>query len=83
MKFLITLLFTFFSVQITIAQKFKVLAFYTGKNDLAHISFVKEANTWFGQLAKEKKFSYHATSNWDSLNTEVLKSVDVVLIRIS
>jgi hypothetical protein len=54
MKLLITLLFTFLSVQVSIAQKFKVLAFYTGKNDLAHISFVKEANTWFGQLAKEK-----------------------------
>lgn len=79
MKFLITFLFTFLSVQITTAQKFKVLAFYTGKNDLAHISFVKEANTWFGQLAKEEKFSYNATSNWDSLNTEVLKSVDIVL----
>ena len=26
---------------------FKVIAFYTGKNDLAHISFVNEANKWF------------------------------------
>jgi hypothetical protein len=54
MKFLITLLFTILSAHISIAQKFKVLAFYTGKNDLAHISFVKEANTWLEQLAKEK-----------------------------
>jgi hypothetical protein len=29
--------------------KFKVIAFYTGKSDLAHISFVHEANRWFPQ----------------------------------
>ena len=31
------------------APNFKVLAFYTGKNDLAHISFVDEANKWYPQ----------------------------------
>ena len=29
---------------------FKVIAFYTAKNDLAHISFVHEANKWFPQM---------------------------------
>jgi len=29
--------------------KFKVIAFYTGRNDQAHISFVNEANRWFPQ----------------------------------
>jgi len=31
--------------------KFHVIAFYTGKNDPAHISFVKEANRWFPETA--------------------------------
>ena len=29
---------------------FKVIAFYTAKSDLAHISFVHEANKWFPQM---------------------------------
>ena len=28
---------------------FKVIAFYTAKNDQAHISFVHEANRWFAR----------------------------------
>ena len=31
------------------AQQFKVLAFYTARQDLAHISFVHEANKWFAE----------------------------------
>ncbi|MFI5158737.1 MAG: hypothetical protein ACHQF4_07710, partial [Sphingobacteriales bacterium] len=31
--------------------KFHVIAFYTGKNDLAHINFVHEANNWFPKMA--------------------------------
>jgi len=26
---------------------FKIIAFYSAKNDLAHIDFVKEAHQWF------------------------------------
>ena len=29
------------------SSKFRVIAFYTAKNDKAHISFVHEANRWF------------------------------------
>ncbi|WP_369679143.1 hypothetical protein [Siphonobacter sp. BAB-5385] len=35
------------------AQPFKVIAFYTAKNDPAHISFVHEANRWFAKAAKQ------------------------------
>ena len=31
--------------------RFKVIAFYTGKADAAHISFVKEARPWFARMA--------------------------------
>ncbi|NUY81469.1 ThuA domain-containing protein [Flavobacterium sp. MAH-1] len=77
MKKLLFLLFAFSAV----AQQpaFKVLAFYTGKNDLAHVSFVDEANKWFPQIAKANNFSYEATSDWSKLNAENLKNYKVVL----
>ncbi|HWC61093.1 MAG TPA: hypothetical protein VHC44_15465, partial [Verrucomicrobiae bacterium] len=61
------------------AAKFKVIAFYTGKQDLAHISFVKEANHWFPQAAQRYHFSYEATTNWNDLNAEKLAHYQVVL----
>jgi hypothetical protein len=62
-----------------LAPKFKVVAFYTGKDDLAHISFVEEANRWFPKMAAKYDFSYDATTNWNELNTEFLSHYQVVL----
>lgn len=59
--------------------KFNVIAFYTGKNDLAHISFVNEANRWFAQTAAGYHFSYEATTNWTDLKDETLARYQVVL----
>ncbi|MBF4519134.1 ThuA domain-containing protein [Flavobacterium sp. ANB] len=59
--------------------KFKVIAFYTAKNDQAHISFVHEANKWFPKTAKENHFEYDSTSNWDNLNAKFLAKYQVVL----
>ena len=61
------------------APKFHVIAFYTGKSDLAHISFVKEANRWFPETAAKYHFSYQATTNWSDLNSEKLSHYQVVL----
>ena len=61
------------------APQFKVIAFYTGKQDLAHISFVKEANRWFPQAAAKYHFSYEATTNWNDLNSKKLAQYQVVL----
>jgi hypothetical protein len=58
---------------------FKVLAFYTGKNDQAHISFVHEANRWFPKMAKQFNFDYDSTTNWAELNADVLDHYQVVL----
>ena len=41
----------------------KVIAFYTGRDDKAHISFVKEANRWFPRMAADHGFAYEATTN--------------------
>jgi hypothetical protein len=59
--------------------KFKVIAFYTGKNDLAHISFVHEANQWFPKMAAKYNFAYDSTTNWSQLNLEYLSHYQVVL----
>jgi hypothetical protein len=58
---------------------FKVIAFYTAKNDLAHISFVHEANKWFPQMAALYNFSYDSTNNWNNLNEEFLSHYQVVI----
>jgi hypothetical protein len=59
--------------------KFKVIAFFTGKSDMAHISYVKEANEWFPKIAKQHHFSYDTTSNWANMNAEFLAKYQVVL----
>lgn len=61
------------------ALTFRVIAFYTGKNDLAHISFVHEANKWFPEMAKKYGFSYDSTNNWDHLNASFLAHYQVVI----
>jgi hypothetical protein len=61
------------------APKFKVIAFYTGKDDPAHISFVHDANQWFPQMGTKYGFSYDATTNWSDLNAAFLAQYQVVL----
>lgn len=61
------------------SPKFKVVAFYNGKNDRAHVSFVHEANRWFNETAKKYRFSYDSTNNWNNLNKEFLAKYDVIL----
>jgi hypothetical protein len=60
-------------------SKFKVIAFYTGKDDLAHVSFVHEANKWFPQMAAKYKFSYDSTANWSNMNAAFLAQYQVIL----
>jgi len=64
------------------AQKkpeFSVIAFFTAKNDKAHISYVHEANKWFAALAEKKNFIYDTTKNWNNLNSEFLSKYQVVV----
>lgn len=59
--------------------RFKVIAFYTERNDLAHISFVHEANKWFQKMAVQYNFVYDSTNDWTKLNTDFLSQYQVVL----
>lgn len=78
--FICTLLLLF-SVSWSHAQStdFKVIAFFTAKNDQAHISFVGEAHRFFSKMAAIHHFSYDTTSNWEHLNTEFLSEYEVIL----
>lgn len=58
---------------------FRVIAFYTAKNDPAHISFVHEANNWFAKKAFASRFVYDSTNNWEKLNPEFVARYDVVI----
>jgi hypothetical protein len=59
--------------------KFRVIAFFTAKQDQAHISFVHEAERWFPKMAAKYNFSFDTTSNWDNLNSDFLSKYQVVV----
>ena len=74
------LLFTGFFVQAGNHPKsFKAIAFYTAKNDQAHISFVREANRWFSEISVKNRFSYVSTNDWSRLNPDTLSKYRVVV----
>lgn len=70
---------TFASPAVQAATPFKVLAFYSGTYDAAHISFEKEANAWFPQQAAANGFTYTATNNWNQLTTLTPSQYQVVM----
>ncbi len=61
------------------SSKFNAVAFYTGKNDKAHVSFVHEANRWFSSMADKYDFTYDSTNNWNNMNDEFLSKYQVVI----
>ncbi|HEU0063527.1 MAG TPA: ThuA domain-containing protein [Flavisolibacter sp.] len=83
MRLIILVLFFYSSTISTLkAQRkneFHVIAFYTAKNDLAHISFVHDANKWFPVMAKKYHFTYDSTNNWNNLNPEFHAHYQVVI----
>jgi hypothetical protein len=79
--FVLLLIFWSFNIKALAQQKpaFKVIAFFTGKNDKAHISFVKEAHRFFPETGKQMGFSYDSTSNWNNMNDQFLAKYQVVI----
>jgi hypothetical protein len=59
--------------------KFRVVAFHDGESDQAHISFVKEADKWFSEMAIRYRFTYESTRDWKNLNPEFLSYCNVVV----
>jgi uncharacterized protein len=58
---------------------FNVIAFFTGKEDPAHISFLHEAWQWFPMMAAKYNFRFDTTSNWNTLNADQLARYQVVV----
>ncbi len=80
--FVLVMLFCFLAETTTSQNNpsaFKVISFYTAKNDQAHISFVHEANQWFSKMSSIYHFSYDSTKNWDNLNADFLSQYQVVI----
>jgi uncharacterized protein len=83
LKAVIPLILSVLPLTIAIPQKtspsFKVVSFYTAKNESAHISFVHEANKWFAAAAAKYNFEYDSTNNWNNMNPEFLAGFRVVI----
>ncbi len=58
---------------------FRVLAFFTGKQDQAHISFLGEAVRWFPTQAAAHGFAFDTTSDWSRMNDSALAPYRVVV----
>jgi uncharacterized protein len=61
------------------APAFRVVAFFTARQDAAHISFVQEAVRWLPRVAAANHFRVDTTSDWRNLNADFLSGVDVVV----
>ena len=77
---LLTLLFCFSTAEAQSNNKpFHVIAFYTARNDQAHISFVHEANKWFPEMGKKYNFTYDSTKDWTNMNAKFLSKYQAVI----
>jgi hypothetical protein len=63
----------------TSATGSRVIAFYNGKVEAAHASFVAEANRWFLKMATQEDLAYESTDDWSKLNREFLSRYKVVV----
>ncbi|MFG1605991.1 RICIN domain-containing protein [Actinoplanes sp. NPDC049265] len=61
------------------ADPFKVLAFYNGTWDAAHIDFDKEAREQFPRLGAANGFTWEATTDWSRLSTSGLAGYKVIM----
>ncbi|MBU2665139.1 RICIN domain-containing protein [Actinoplanes bogorensis] len=61
------------------ATPFKVLAFYNGTWDAAHIDFDKEARDWFPQAGAQNGFTWEATTDWSRLSATGLAGYKVIM----
>ena len=58
---------------------FHALAFYTDKGEQDHIDFALQAVRFYGDLAKKSNFSLDSTTNWNDMNADKLKNIQLVI----
>ncbi len=76
---ILMILFSWACIRNSTSHSFKVIAFHDGERDMAHFSFVQEANEWFNEMAGKFHFIYESTNDWNKLNPENLKHYNVVI----
>jgi len=59
--------------------EFRVVAFWHGTWDVAHISFAREAQRFFPTIQAQHGFTYEQTTDWSRLNDNYLANVDVIM----
>lgn len=57
----------------------KILAFHSSTQDLAHVSFVADAHTWFTRISQKQHFSYESTTDWNHLLSANLDEYAVII----
>ncbi|MEV4276355.1 RICIN domain-containing protein [Actinoplanes xinjiangensis] len=65
--------------QAVAAAPFKVLAFYNGTWDAAHIDFDAEARDWFPRAGAQHGFTWEATTDWSRLSATGLAGYQVIM----
>ena len=63
------------------AQKppLRVLAFYSTNVERDHVDFAMQAVKFYSDLSQKDHFQFESTTNWDDLNVERLKPIQIVL----
>lgn len=56
-----------------------VLAFYSTDVEADHLDFAKQAVTFFANAAARDHYLFASTTNWDDMNPERLKNVQIIL----
>lgn len=81
-RFLLFLLLAIpFASSRTLAQQagFRVLAFYSAKTEPDHVEFAEQAVKFLRERAASGHFTFEATTDWQDLNDERLKTVQLVI----
>lgn len=56
-----------------------ILAYYSTNVERDHVDFALQALKFFADAAKRDDFQFESTTNWDDLNAERLKGIQIVL----
>jgi type 1 glutamine amidotransferase len=81
------LLFTIFGLGIAFSSapalgqgpSFRVLAFYSTKEEPDHVAFAQQALQFFAGAARKDNFDFEATTRWNDLTTASLKQYRAIL----
>lgn len=78
---LVLLIVILFASSLAVAQQtsFSVLAFYSESTEPDHVQFARQAVQFFRERAAIEHFTFEATTDWQDLNDDRLKTVQLVI----